>query len=97
MGDRIERVMLITAHPDDTEFGAGGTIAKMVKECREVVYGIATNGDKGSGDRTMTPERLARRTCALRSGCPAGSVSVIATDFGSAEKAWSTSAAPSRP
>ena len=60
MGDRIERVMLITAHPDDTEFGAGGTIAKMVKEGREVVYLIATNGDKGSGDRSMTPERLAR-------------------------------------
>ena len=55
-----ERVMVVTAHPDDSEFGAGGTIAKMVKEGREVTYVIVTNGNKGSGDRTMTPERLAK-------------------------------------
>ena len=59
-GHRIERVMVITAHPDDSEFGAGGVVAKHVKEGREVTYVIATNGNKGSGDRTMTPERLAR-------------------------------------
>jgi len=60
MSDRIDRVMVVTAHPDDSEFGAGGTIAKMVKEGREVAYVIATSGNKGSSDRTMTPERLAR-------------------------------------
>lgn len=59
MGDRIDRVMVITAHPDDSEFGAGGTVARFVKEGREVAYCIVTNGNKGSGDRTMTPERLA--------------------------------------
>jgi LmbE family N-acetylglucosaminyl deacetylase len=59
MSDKIERVMVITAHPDDSEFGAGGTVARMVKDGREVTYVIATNGNKGSGDRTMTPERLA--------------------------------------
>jgi LmbE family N-acetylglucosaminyl deacetylase len=59
MSDAIERVMVVTAHPDDSEFGAGGTVARMVKEGREVTYVIATNGDKGSGDRTMTPDRLA--------------------------------------
>src|SRR5437016_12957243 len=52
--------MVVTAHPDDSEFGAGGTVAKMVKEGREVTYVIVTNGNKGSGDRTMTSERLAR-------------------------------------
>ena len=59
MPDRIERVMVITAHPDDSEFGAGGTVARLVKEGREVTYVVATNGDKGSGDRTMTSEKLA--------------------------------------
>jgi len=54
----IERVMVITAHPDDSEFGAGGTVARQVKEGREVTYVIVTNGNKGSGDRTMTSERL---------------------------------------
>ena len=60
MAQAIERVMVVTAHPDDSEFGAGGTVAKMVREGREVTYVIATNGNKGSSDRTMTPERLAR-------------------------------------
>jgi LmbE family N-acetylglucosaminyl deacetylase len=59
MSDTIERVMVITAHPDDSEFAAGGTVARLVKEGREVTYVIATNGNKGSSDRTMTPERLA--------------------------------------
>jgi LmbE family N-acetylglucosaminyl deacetylase len=59
MADRIDRVMVITAHPDDSEFGAGGTVAKLVREGREVAYCIVTNGNKGSSDRAMTPERLA--------------------------------------
>ena len=58
MADKIERVMVVTAHPDDSEFGAGGTVAKMAKEGREVTYVIVTNGNKGSSDRSMTPERL---------------------------------------
>ncbi|HEY7364069.1 MAG TPA: PIG-L deacetylase family protein [Methylomirabilota bacterium] len=60
MVDKIARVMVVTAHPDDPEFGAGGTVAKMVKQGREVTYVIVTNGNKGSHDRTMTPERLVR-------------------------------------
>ena len=60
MSDRIQRVMVITAHPDDSEFGAGGTVAKLVKEGKSVSYCILTNGNKGSGDRSMTAERLAR-------------------------------------
>jgi LmbE family N-acetylglucosaminyl deacetylase len=60
MADRIERVLVITAHPDDAEFGAGGTIARLVKEGAEVTYVVVTSGNKGSSDRAMTPERLAR-------------------------------------
>jgi len=59
MAQRIDRVMVITAHPDDSEFGAGGTVAGFVKDGREVAYCIVTNGNKGSSDRAMTPERLA--------------------------------------
>ena len=53
------RVMFVAAHPDDPEFLAGGTIARLAKEGREITYVVVTNGNKGSGDRTMTPERLA--------------------------------------
>ena len=59
MAEKIDRVMVITAHPDDSEFGAGGTVAGFVKDGREVAYCIVTNGNKGSSDRAMTPERLA--------------------------------------
>ena len=34
-------------------------MAKLVKDGCEVTYVIVTNGNKGSGDRSMTPERLA--------------------------------------
>jgi len=60
MAERIQRVLVITAHPDDSEFGAGGTVAKLVREGKHVSYCIVTNGNKGSGDRDMTPERLVR-------------------------------------
>lgn len=60
MTEGARRVMVVTAHPDGPEFGAGGTIAKLVKEGREVTYVIVTNGNKGSGDLSVTPEHLAR-------------------------------------
>ncbi len=60
MTQEIERVLVVTAHPDDAEFSAGGTVGKLAKEGREVTYVVVTNGNKGSSDRAMTPERLAR-------------------------------------
>jgi len=59
MADRSQRVLVIVAHPDDAESWAGGTIAKLVRDGAQVAYCIVTSGDKGSGDRSMTPERLA--------------------------------------
>jgi LmbE family N-acetylglucosaminyl deacetylase len=58
MTDPIRRVLVITAHPDDSEFGAGGTLAKLVKEGKEVALVVVTNGDKGSSDRAMSSARL---------------------------------------
>lgn len=60
MAERIQKVLVVTAHPDDSEFGAGGSVAKLVKEGKQVAYCIVTNGNKGSGDRAMTPERLVK-------------------------------------
>ena len=52
--------MVVVAHPDDAEFGCGGSVAKWAREGKEVTYVILTNGDKGSSDRAMTSERLAK-------------------------------------
>jgi LmbE family N-acetylglucosaminyl deacetylase len=53
------RVMFVAAHPDDPEFLAGGTVARLAKEGREITYVIVTNGNKGSSDRGVTSEQLA--------------------------------------
>ena len=53
------RVLVIAAHPDDPDFLAGGTVARLAQEGREVAYVILTNGNKGSGDRSVTSEQLA--------------------------------------
>ena len=51
--------MFVAAHPDDPDFLAGGTVARLAKEGREVAYVILTNGNKGSGNRSVTSEQLA--------------------------------------
>ncbi len=52
--------MVVVAHPDDAEFGCGGSVAKWVRQGKEVTYVILTNGNKGSSDHAMTSERLAK-------------------------------------
>ncbi len=54
----IQRVLVVMAHPDDPEFGAGGTIARWAREGKEVTYVVVTSGDKGSSDPEMTSDRL---------------------------------------
>lgn len=43
-----QTVMVLTAHPDDTEMFAGGTIARLAQEGARVLIVIATDGRKGS-------------------------------------------------
>ncbi len=53
-------LMVISPHPDDSEFGVAGTVARLTQEGKRVVYVICTNGDKGTSDRKMKPEKLAK-------------------------------------
>ncbi len=52
-------VLVVAAHPDDAEFGVSGTVARWVREGKQVVYVVCTSGDKGTSDRTIKPEQLA--------------------------------------
>jgi LmbE family N-acetylglucosaminyl deacetylase len=54
-------VLVVGAHPDDPEFGCGGSIARWVREGRPVTYVVMTRGDKGSHDPTMDAEQLMRQ------------------------------------
>jgi LmbE family N-acetylglucosaminyl deacetylase len=44
------RILVITAHPDDVDFGAAGSVARWVDEGHEVSYCIVTDGDAGGFD-----------------------------------------------
>lgn len=59
-----ERVLTVGAHPDDAEFGAGGTLAKWAAEGSEISMLIVTDGSKGTWDEHQDPADLiaARRS-----------------------------------
>ncbi|BCW36932.1 GlcNAc-PI de-N-acetylase [Arthrobacter sp. StoSoilA2] len=48
--ERVERVLCFTAHPDDIDFGAAGTIAAWTAAGVQVTYCIMTDGDAGGFD-----------------------------------------------
>jgi LmbE family N-acetylglucosaminyl deacetylase len=52
-------VMVITPHPDDAEFGVAGSVVRWVREGKNVIYVVCTNGDKGTSDTSMNPGKLA--------------------------------------
>jgi LmbE family N-acetylglucosaminyl deacetylase len=46
----VERVLVITAHPDDVDFGWAGTVARMTGAGIAVAYCIVTDGDAGGSE-----------------------------------------------
>lgn len=49
----IERVLVVTAHPDDVDFGAAGTVSTWTAAGHEVVYCVITDGDAGGFDPSV--------------------------------------------
>jgi len=63
--------MTILAHPDDAEFGCGGTLATWARQGTEITMVIITDGSKGSDDRAISDAqlvqlRIAEQDCAAR-------------------------------
>jgi LmbE family N-acetylglucosaminyl deacetylase len=54
----LERALVVISHPDDGEFGAGATIAKLTAAGARVDYVVTTDGSKGTDDPAVTPEQL---------------------------------------
>lgn len=54
----ITRVLVVSAHPDDSDFGASGTIAQWVKKGIKVAYVFCTNGDQGGEESGFTKEEM---------------------------------------
>jgi LmbE family N-acetylglucosaminyl deacetylase len=55
----IERALVVTAHPDDVDFGAAGTVAMMTDAGVKVSYCIVTDGDAGGFDLEMPRHDMA--------------------------------------
>jgi LmbE family N-acetylglucosaminyl deacetylase len=55
----IERILVVTAHPDDVDFGSAGTVARWTKAGYAVTYCIVTNGDAGGFDPAVPRSEIA--------------------------------------
>jgi len=54
-------ILIVVAHPDDIEFGTGGSVAVWTLAGHTVVYCIVTDGSAGSNDPNVTRESLIER------------------------------------
>jgi len=55
---KFTRVLVVSAHPDDPDFGAGGSIAKLAKAGARVTYVIVTDGSQGGEDPKQKDSEL---------------------------------------
>lgn len=55
------RALAIGAHPDDIEFGCGGTLAKWARNGCEIFHLVCTDGSKGSWDPDVDTAALVVR------------------------------------
>ncbi|MDP9395034.1 MAG: PIG-L family deacetylase [Actinomycetota bacterium] len=46
----VRQALVVTAHPDDVDYGAAGTIASWTRSGVEVTYCVCTDGDAGGFD-----------------------------------------------
>lgn len=58
--DRFDRALVVTAHPDDVDFGAAGMVALLTDAGVEVDYCIVTDGQAGGFDRDVPRDAMPR-------------------------------------
>ena len=57
--DGVRRVLGVTAHPDDVDFGSAGTVAAFTAAGVHVTYCVITNGEAGGSDRAIARADMA--------------------------------------
>ena len=55
----IERALVVTAHPDDVDFGAAGTVAVLTDAGVRVTYCVVSDGDAGGTDHSVSRHDVA--------------------------------------
>ena len=57
--EECQRILCVQPHPDDTDIGAGATIAKLVRLGAEVIYLTVTDDSAGTQDPALGLDKLA--------------------------------------
>jgi LmbE family N-acetylglucosaminyl deacetylase len=60
MNEKEADVLVLTPHPDDAEFGTAGTVASLVRQGKDVVYIVCTDGSKGTDNPSVKPAELVK-------------------------------------
>jgi LmbE family N-acetylglucosaminyl deacetylase len=55
---KFQKVLVVSAHPDDPDFGAGGSVARLADSGAEVTYVIVTDGSQGGEDPSQKDSEL---------------------------------------
>jgi LmbE family N-acetylglucosaminyl deacetylase len=64
--NQVDRALVVVAHPDDVDFGAGGTVATWVEAGIAVTELLVTRGDAGGFDETPRADMPALREAEQR-------------------------------
>ena len=56
----VERILVVSAHPDDVDFGVAGSIATWTATGIDVSYCMVTDGDAGGSDLEISRPEMAR-------------------------------------
>jgi LmbE family N-acetylglucosaminyl deacetylase len=75
----LERVLVVTAHPDDVDFSSAGTIANLTDAGVVVTYCLVTDGQAGGFDTTIARPAMAaiRRDEQTKAAAEVGVTDVI--------------------
>lgn len=57
---RFSSALVLFAHPDDAEYGCGGTVAAWTREGTQVHYVVITDGSAGNNEPGFTREEISR-------------------------------------
>ncbi|HVQ87210.1 MAG TPA: PIG-L deacetylase family protein [Actinomycetes bacterium] len=58
--DQVERILIVTAHPDDVDFGTSASVATWTAKGIDVTYCIVTDGDAGGFDPAVPRSEIPR-------------------------------------
>jgi LmbE family N-acetylglucosaminyl deacetylase len=82
----VKRVLCVFAHPDDVDFGSGGTVATWITDGLDVAYLLVTRGDAGGFDDTPRSEMPILREAEQRAA--AAELGVTRRDISGRLRRW---------